>query len=87
MNTNEIVKLAAEAGAKAAMETLEKERQRDRKEVADRRLRNTKLLLRNYRVFQAHVANAVFEVEEYESPEEILEDFLQCHRLLHVGGS
>lgn len=58
LNQQEIVKLAAEAGAKAAMETLEKERQRDRREMADRRLRNTKLLLRNYRVFCAHVDNA-----------------------------
>lgn len=80
MNTNDIVKLAAEAGAKAAMETLEKERQRDRKEAVDRRLRNTKLLLRNYRVFQTHVANAVYEVEEYESPEEILADLMMPGR-------
>lgn len=80
MNQNEIIKLAAETGAKAAMETLERERQRDRKEAVDRRLRNTKLLLRNYRVFQTHVANAVYEVEEYESPEEILADLMMPGR-------
>lgn len=38
MNQEEIIKLAAEAGAKAAMETLDRERQRDRQEMADRRL-------------------------------------------------
>ena len=38
LSSQEIVKLAAEAGAKAAMETLEKERQRDRRDMADRRL-------------------------------------------------
>jgi PleD family two-component response regulator len=48
--------------------------------MADRRLRNTKLLLRNYRVFRAHVENAVFEVEEYESPEEILTDLMMPGR-------
>ena len=80
MNTDDIVKLAAETGAKAAMETLDKERQRERRETVDRRLRNTKLLLRNYRVFQAHVANAVFEVEDYESPEEILADLMMPGR-------
>ena len=62
LEQQEIVKLAAVAGAKAAMETLEKERQRDRREMADRRLRNTKLLLRNYRMFCAHVDHAVYEV-------------------------
>jgi CheY-like chemotaxis protein len=76
LNTQDIVKMAAEIGAKAALETLEKEHQRERREMADRRLRNTKLLLRNFRVFQAHVENAVFEVEDYESPEEILTDLM-----------
>lgn len=80
LNQQEIVKLAAEAGAKAAMETLEKERQRDRREMADRRLRNTKLLLRNYRVFCAHVDNAVYEVEECESVEEIMADLMMPGR-------
>ncbi len=80
MNTDDIIKLAAETGAKAAMETLDKEHQRERREAVDRRLRNTKLLLRNYRVFQAHVANAVFEVEDYESPEEILTDLMMPGR-------
>jgi CheY-like chemotaxis protein len=80
LNTQDIVKLAAEAGAKAALETLEKEHQRERHEMADRRLRNTKLLLRNYRVFRAHVENAVFEVEDYESPEEILTDLMMPGR-------
>ena len=80
LSTQDIVKMAAEAGAKAAMETLEKERQRDRKEMAGRRLRNTKLLLRNYRVFRAHVANAVYEVGEYESLEDIWADLMMPGR-------
>lgn len=80
ISQQDIVKLAAEAGAKAAMETLDKERKRDRQEAADRRLRNTKLLLRNYRVFKAHVENAVYEAEEYESPEDILADLMMPGR-------
>lgn len=81
MNQEEIIKLAAETGAKVAMETLEKERQRDRREMADRRLRNTKLLLRNYRTFLAHVDNAVYTVEDYgETAEEILEDLMMPGR-------
>jgi CheY-like chemotaxis protein len=80
LNTQDIVKLAAGAGAKAALETVAKERQREHREMADRRLRNTKLLLRNYRVFRAHVENAVFEVTDYESPEEILTDLMMPGR-------
>ena len=62
------------------METLERERQRDRREMADRRLRNTKLLLRNYRVFRAHVSNAVYEVGECESLEDIWADLMMPGR-------
>lgn len=82
LSPREIAEIAAEAGAKAAMEMLERERQRDRAELADRRLRNTKLLLRNYRVFRLHVENAVYEcdAEEYESADDILADLMMPGR-------
>ena len=57
----EIIRIAAEAGAKAALETLEKEKKKTLAERHDRRLRNTKLLLRNYRMFKEHISSAVFE--------------------------
>lgn len=60
----EIIKLAAEAGAKAAIETIEKEKKKSQKSRFDRRLRNTKLLLRNFRMFKEHVENAVFEASQ-----------------------
>ena len=73
----QIVQMAAEAGARAAMERVEAERQQDLRDRVDRRLRNTKLLLRNYRLFKAHVDHAVWESEEEdESPAEILEDLM-----------
>lgn len=65
-NVETLVKIAAEAGAKAAMETLEKEKQKARKSRHDRRLRNTKLLLRNFRMFREHCKNAVFEVSQLD---------------------
>ncbi len=80
LNPQEIIKLAAEAGAKAAMETLAQERQRERREMVDRRLRNTKLLLRNYRIFRTHVQNAVYEIEECETAEEIMADLMMPGR-------
>ena len=61
-------------GAKAAMEKLEKERRKDVEERVDRRLHNTRLLLRNYRLFKEHTENAVYQVEQLnESIYEILE--------------
>lgn len=76
MTQEEIIRLAAEAGARAAMETLEKERQKERLEMSDRRLRNTKLLLRNYRVFKDHAANAVYEAESEEDPMQIIQELM-----------
>lgn len=76
LDIQEIIRIAAEAGAKAAMETLERERKVIKDRFADQRLYNTKLLLRNYRMFRAHVENAVYEAEESESPEEILADLM-----------
>lgn len=65
-DTEAIVRLAAQAGAKAAMETLEKERAKERKSRYDRRLRNTKLLLRNYRMFKEHCEAAVFDASQID---------------------
>jgi len=76
LDIQEIIRIAAEAGAKAAMETIERERRALRDSMSDQRLHNTKLLLRNYRMFCAHVDNAVYEADESESPEEILADLM-----------
>lgn len=76
VDTREIIKMAAEIGAKTALETIEHEKQRELRAIADHRLHNTKLLLRNYRLLQAHAANAVYRVEEYESPETILSELM-----------
>ena len=55
----EIIRLAAEVGAKAAMDRLDKERSKDLEEKVDRRLHNTRLLLQNYKLFRQHAENAV----------------------------
>ncbi len=44
----------AKAAAQVALEYLDKEKQRRQKVKRDQRLRNTKLLLKNYRSFVAH---------------------------------
>ena len=72
--SEEMIRIAAEAGAKAAMDKLEEERREYAKERADRRLRNTRLLLKNYRMFKEHAKNAVYKIEQLdESVFDILE--------------
>ena len=76
MTQQEIVKLAAHEGAKAAREEWEKLQKQDAQEKSDRRLRNVKLLLRNYRMLREHIENAVYEAECEESPLDIMEDLM-----------
>lgn len=53
-----------EAGTKAAMEYLIEEKKAQRKGRYDRRLRNTRLLLKNYRMLKQHVQGAVFNAKQ-----------------------
>jgi flavin-dependent dehydrogenase len=57
-------KVAAEKAAEVAIEVYERQKNKDAKRRIDRRLRNTKLLLNNYRSFVAHVDNAVYDIEQ-----------------------
>lgn len=53
----------AEVGAAAAIKAIERERDNFRKKKLDRKLRNTKLLLKNYRTLQKHYQHAVYDVD------------------------
>lgn len=68
-----ISEAAAQAGAKAFYETMQREHQQERETYHDRRLRNTRLLLTNYRAFKAHAENAVYKVQEAEDDYDITE--------------
>ena len=61
MTTEEVIRLASEAGANAAMKHLDEQRKKERKARRDKRFHNTKLLLKHYKSFKEHIANAVFE--------------------------
>lgn len=76
LSKREVAELAAKEGAKAALETLEKERKRMAKEAEDRRLHNTKLLLRNYRLLKLHTSNSISEPEQ-ACEDETVADILQ----------
>jgi hypothetical protein len=74
LSTEEIVKIAAKEASKATMERLEKERQKEKATRYDRRLHNTKLLLRNYRMLAAYVEEAVYtQTPEDENAIDILD--------------
>lgn len=62
----ETIRIAAEAGAKVAFDRWEKERAKLLAERADRRLHNTRLLLKNYKLFRKHTENAVFEADQLD---------------------
>ncbi len=74
----DIYERAAAVGAREAMKRLEQERKKEFGQRADRRLRNTRLLLRNYRMLKEHAQNSVFSrAQMYESAFDILESMMR----------
>ena len=67
MKPEHIAKIAGEAAAKIAaekaIEMYEQQKVIEAEQRADRRLRNTKLLLKNYRSFVAHVNQSIYNTE------------------------
>ena len=68
----EIIMEAAEKGAESAVKKMAKEEKANKKKRQDRRIHNTRLLLRNYRSLKDGVKNAVYE--KTEDIENILDD-------------
>ncbi|MFS1514577.1 HTH domain-containing protein [Chengkuizengella sp. SCS-71B] len=67
VNQNEqLVERITKVAIETALEFLEKEEQKKQKVKKDFRLRNTKLLLKNYRSFLLHCEDLKDEIEEIE---------------------
>lgn len=62
----EIAAIAGDAGAKAALAAYKREAERTVHERVDRRLHNTELLLKNYRMFKSHAENAVYSAQDVD---------------------
>lgn len=76
----EIYENAASIGAKEALKTFRQERKCEKDRRSDRRLRNTKLLLRNYRMLKEHAENSVFgRTQMEESALDILESMMSMY--------
>lgn len=75
-----IYEKAAKIGAKEAVKAYEQERKKEQGKRADRRLRNTKLLLRNYHMLKEHAENSVFgRTQMGESALDILESMMNMY--------
>lgn len=73
----DVIKIAAEIGARTALDVMRKEQQKQLSERHKRKLRNTKLLLRNFRMFKLHSENAVAELQDVdEDTYQIFEDMM-----------
>lgn len=71
---------AAAIGAKEALKVFEQERKKEQGKRADRRLRNTKLLLRNYHMLKEHAENSVFgRTQMEESAIDILDSMMSVY--------
>lgn len=76
----DIYEKAATIGAKEALKTFEQERKREQGRRASRRLKNTKLLLRNYHMLKEHAENSVFgRTQMEESALDILESMMSMY--------
>lgn len=71
---------AAAIGAREALKIFAQERKKEQGKRADRRLRNTKLLLRNYHMLKEHAENSVFgRTQMEESALDILESMMSMY--------
>lgn len=76
----DIYEKAAAIGAKEALKIFEQERKKEHGKRADRRLRNTKLLLRNYHMLKEHAENSVFgRTQMEESAIDILDSMMSVY--------
>lgn len=76
----EIYQNAAAIGAQEALRKFEQERKKEYAQRADKRLRNTKLLLRNFHMLKAHAESSVFgRTQMEESAADILESMMSLY--------
>lgn len=75
-----ICKKAASVGASEGVKAYERERKKEQEQRADRRLHNTKLLLRNYHMLKENAENSVFgRTQMEESAFDVLESMMSMY--------
>ncbi len=82
----EAARIGAEIGAQASAKAVERERKKFRDARADWRLRNTKLLLRNYRLLMANCSEAIYDAATDVTGQQGIEEILDAlNELLEEG--
>ena len=75
-----IIKEASAVASKEAIRAYETEKEKERGKRRDRRLRNTALLLENYRMFKQSVDNSIYSSRQIEeSAGDILESMMNIY--------
>lgn len=75
-----IIKEASAVASKEAIRVYETEKEKERGKRRDRRLRNTALLLENYRMFKQSVDNSIYSSRQIEeSAGDILESMMNIY--------
>lgn len=67
MTYGEMLEQAAKIAADTAIDKFKAEQEAHRKSVSDKKFKNTKLLLRQYRALRDYAENAVYGIEQLES--------------------
>ncbi|MDX8367766.1 HTH domain-containing protein [Cytobacillus sp. IB215665] len=75
----QVAKISAETAVNAAIEYMEEQKRKEEKERRDKRLRNTKLLLKNYRSFVLHTEEITEDINILN--ESILDDMIEVNEL------
>jgi hypothetical protein len=75
-----IIRAAAEVGSKTALDTYAKEKQKEKRARIDRRLRDTKRLMKSYREIKIHAGDAIASLSEV-----IAEDYDFFKSLMEEG--
>lgn len=86
LSKEDVARIAAEEGARAGIEAFKRAEQQYKKETNDRRLHNTKMLLRSYRKLKMHSVKAVYDCDtalqqsgsEYDDSREVLQGLWDC---------
>ena len=86
LTKEEVARIAAEAGTKAGIEAFQRAQLQYRKETNDRRLHNTKMLLRSYRKLKLHCEKSVYQCADamqpteygYQDQREVLQTLWDC---------
>jgi predicted DNA-binding protein YlxM (UPF0122 family) len=90
MNREQIAKIAGEAGAKAALEAWDKKYKEQKKSRHNKRLHNTKLLLKHYNILKDHCENSIDNLSQIvhdsknENSIDILDSLEDCDTDIYI---